>query len=1031
MRKHLLSLFALGSMLFASSCSQEEVISQSTGNEVKVTFTTELRNDVKSRAVGDNTTCIDELIFAVYDENEVLLPSLTQKVSDKKITLSEVNENGTRTATINVVLTKGQTYSFAFWAQNSAYEAYSFDPVTKKVSINYGQTANNVNADAFFANFKHTVTGSFEHDIKLKRPFAQVNFLNTNYDFTLAERAGFIPDQSSIVVKNAATSLDVLTGEVEGDTEATFTLANLISANETTTIKDDSGNEVTFGGSTSATNFRYLATAYFLPTKKTEAVEIEASMSVIQSTNDTKAPVELTVPKVNAQRNYRTNIYGNLLTNNGQFNVTVDPGFDGDHSEEEENPVTKVVSTFEEAQELLKDGITNVTIENAPTADVNLTLPNTTNDVTINFAFDANENNNTITIGYNNATTDVPANITIGGGNGSLVINADASTVNLEGGVYETVTATTAENTLIVPASVQIKKLILEKGNAKIYYGNVKEIVNEGNVDITWLVDSKEQLAKIASDVNKSKTFVGETIELISDIDLNNENWTTIGTVENPYMGSFDGQNHIIKNLQIVETEAKEGKAYIGFFGYAKDVTIKNVTFENVYLNIPCLDIDHSQGHIGAVAGSLEGTSTIENVTVKGNIKVEATPSANGASRVAVVAGGNSYGNVTMKNVHVIANEGSYLKANNNTGALAGQLQGKMVFENCSSNINVTANKFFAGGLVGIAATDSYIKNCHTTGDVAVVAGREGRHNDEYRVGGIAGGWADGKTNVFTLEGCSYTGQVSGKNSDGTVAYPLDYAGYVGRGYTLANCAGSKVIIDDNSYVQAYDDIYGIYIVNGYIKVGIADELIKALEAKYSVEFTEDITINPASMSNAYGKTGINVKYGQTINGNGHTLNINGAGGTWDSGICTSGGIIKNIWVKGSFRGIFVKGGDHIEKVVLDNVRVEGTTYTISIDQASRQGLEATNSIFRGWTSYAATIGNVKFTGCTFGAGSGYNFSRPYAPTEYVNCNFEEGHVMDPRAAVTFENCTLNGVALTAENLATLVTSNIANATVK
>ena len=73
----------------------------------------------------------------------------------------------------------------------------------------------------------------------------------------------------------------------------------------------------------------------------------------------------------------------------------------------------------------------------------------------------------------------------------------------------------------------------------------------------------------------------------------------------------------------------------------------------------------------------------------------------------------------------------------------------------------------------------------------------------------------------------------------------------------------------------------------------------------------------------------------------------------------------------------------------------------------------------------------MKFTGCTFGAGNGNNFSRPYAPTEYVNCNFEEGHEMDPRAAVTFENCTINGVALTADNLATLVTSNIANASVK
>ena len=368
------------------------------------------------------------------------------------------------------------------------------------------------------------------------------------------------------------------------------------------------------------------------------------------------------------------------------------------------------------------------------------------------------------------------------------------------------------------------------------------EYVVEGGVN-SISVSSAEELVTVFEEIANGDIDTEEfEITLGGDIDLNDlvvtraatsSNWTPVGTSENPFTGVFDGNGYSIKNLTLVESEPKEGKAYIGFFGYAENATIKNVTFENVSINIPCLDIDHSQGHIGAVAGSLEGTSTIENVTVKGDIQIYTTQDANGASRVAVVAGGNAYGNVTMTNVHVIANAGSYLIANNNVGALAGQLQGKMVFENCSSNINVTANKFFAGGLVGIAAGDSYIKNCHTTGDVAVVAGRENRHNDEYRVGGIAGGWADGKTKVCTLENCSYTGNVSGKNSDGSLAEPLDYMGYVGRGYTLTNCEGSKVIIDGLEFVQVGNTApYGIYAVNGVESPAIvtnADELNAAL----------------------------------------------------------------------------------------------------------------------------------------------------------------------------------------------------------
>ena len=339
-------------------------------------------------------------------------------------------------------------------------------------------------------------------------------------------------------------------------------------------------------------------------------------------------------------------------------------------------------------------------------------------------------------------------------------------------------------------------------------------------------------------------------IRLTCDIDLGGYQWTPIGTKTNNFIGTFDGNGYTIKNLFIEDSEAKEGKAYIGFFGYAKDATIKNVTFENVNLNIACLDIDHSQGHIGAVAGSLEGTSKIEDVTIKGDIKVESTVTANGASRVAVVAGGNAYGDVTMKNVHVIANEGSYLKANNYVGALAGQLQGKSVFENCSSNIDVTGTKFFAGGIIGLAAGDQTFTNCHTTGDVKILAGREGRGNDHYRVGGIAGGWADGKTNVCTLTNCSYNGEVSGTNADGSVAEPLDYAGYVGRGYTLNGCGGSKVIIDGTSYIQAKDNVHGQYIIvneKGEYSVANATDLVNAVglvEDGQTIKLTDNVTFD-------------------------------------------------------------------------------------------------------------------------------------------------------------------------------------------
>lgn len=215
-------------------------------------------------------------------------------------------------------------------------------------------------------------------------------------------------------------------------------------------------------------------------------------------------------------------------------------------------------------------------------------------------------------------------------------------------------------------------------------------------------------------------------------------------------------------------------------------------------------------------------------------------------------------------------------------------------------------------------------------------------------------------------------------------------------------------------------------------KVSTAEELIEALEAGNNVILTNDIKIDPASMSNAYGTTGINIKNGQAIFGANHTIDIKGAGGTWDSGINTTGGLIRDLTVTGSFRGIFINhNSDHSEKVVLENVILDGTTYTISCDQGLNQGLEAINCTFKGWTSYAATLGEAKFVKCTFGKGNGYAYCRPYASSEFVKCTFEEGYKMDPRASVTFEKCTIGGVALTNENLSTLVTSNTSNASVK
>ena len=508
-------------------------------------------------------------------------------------------------------------------------------------------------------------------------------------------------------------------------------------------------------------------------------------------------------------------------------------------------------------------------------------------------------------------------------------------------------------------------------------------------------VSSAEGLAYIAEQVNeKGNTDIATgDIVLNGDIDLatittfatrSASNWTPIGTPENPFKGTFDGQGCTIKNLVI----DGGSNSNIGFFGYTTNGEIKNVTFENAKVS--------GRLNVGVVAGT-PYTSKYTNITVKGHVEV------NGMAYVGAVGGKNAYADWTDITVNV--DETSYVNANsveNGTayrtyvGGVCGfNGEGDHKFKNITSNINVKGSTCDVGGLFGIAHYGNQFENCVCTGKVEIYNASEEAEAQE--IGGIAGVWHPGGADVV-MTNCSFTGELKANNSYAIHTYK--FGNLVCAAY---NSTGKgKLIIDGKTYLASE---------NKKVEVSTADELIEALEAGNSVRFMNDIKIEPASMSNAYGATGINVKYGQTIDGAGFTLNIKGAGGTWDSGINTTGGLIKNLTVTGSFRGIFINHtSDYSEKVVLENVTIggNGTVYTISCDQGLYQGIEATNCTFNGWTSFAKTAGEAKFVNCNFGEGSGYKYCRPYSNTEFVNCTFCQGYAVDTtRATVTFTDCTV------------------------
>ena len=541
--------------------------------------------------------------------------------------------------------------------------------------------------------------------------------------------------------------------------------------------------------------------------------------------------------------------------------------------------------------------------------------------------------------------------------------------------------------------SIEAPALVTDQATGKEVYA-----IKDGS-NLAWLaaavngtLPAEEETQVKSGTTSTADSFAGKTFVLTKDVNLDGNEWTPVGTSANPFKGTFDGNGYTIHNLVV----NGEGKSNQGLFGYTKEGEIKNVTVENAKVS--------GRLNVAVVAGQ-PYTSKYTNITVKGHVEV------NGMAYIGGVGGKNAYADWT--NITVNVDENSYVKAHsieNGTtyrtyvgGVVGFNGEGGHKFSRITSNINVQGSTCDVGGLFGIAHYNNKFENCVCTGNVEIYAAEDA--DEAEQIGGIAGVWHNENGTNVTFTNCSFKGNVTTNVKRGTVWY-------------------------NNLVGKPYGDGTGTLAIDGleFTKDGVNFEIINnALAAGTGYKFPFDLT-GKATASNAYGATGLNQLNGGTLDGNSATLKVTGAGGTWGSAINTTGGTIKDITVAQGFRGIFINhNSNHSEKVILENVTVNGPTYAINCDQGMYQGLEATNCTINGWTSYAETIGEVTFTGCSFGKGAGYKFARPYAPTTFVNCDFCEGFEIDARAKVVFENCRVNGVTVTKKNFKDLVTGNPSN----
>lgn len=315
MKKIIIPAISLAALLLTGACSIDERTSGNNGNEAMLTLNMGLDGAVQTRAIGDGSGA-DHLIYAVFDETGTRIEGIEQ-----------VSKDVTFPTTETITLAKGQTYRIAFWAQDSECKAYTVSD-EMVVTIDYkGALSNDEARDAFFKTVEVTVTGDAELDVELTRPFAQLNVGIYESDWTAGEAAGIVISTSRAVVKQAASTLNLLDGTVADPVDVTFDFANIPTDALSVDLDGDGKPET----------YKYLSMNYILPNDETTG-DASTTLSDLEFTFHPKAGNDITLTQgldaVPVQRNWRTNIIGQILSGDLSFNISIDPGFNGDNNNE-------------------------------------------------------------------------------------------------------------------------------------------------------------------------------------------------------------------------------------------------------------------------------------------------------------------------------------------------------------------------------------------------------------------------------------------------------------------------------------------------------------------------------------------------------------------------------------------------------------------------------------------------------------------------------------------------------------------------
>lgn len=343
---YLIASMAAAALLLAS-CQREELGGSSlSGEEVSVSISAVMPGDggavVKSDTEPGNGSFANRCIMQIYYLPDGESGSADPIPYGDRVTVAV---SGMKALFPDQRLVSGHHYRFVFWAdhvtdnssaedlaQDLHYDTEEFPIVSFKEEEDgkLSYSSNDDTRDAFFAADVRKISGPSSLSFDLKRPFGQLNIITTDWD-AIPDDEDVIkhlrPSKVKLEFSSLSNSIDLVSGKVTGS-------VNISS--EVVPVSLVPGNR----------DSKQLSFDYIFAKDGEQTVLAEFTMDFLLADGITEVTEAYTFTNIPVQRNYQTNVSGNLLTDRTGIDVEVVPGFN-EPDMDKDAELQKLLAVFE------------------------------------------------------------------------------------------------------------------------------------------------------------------------------------------------------------------------------------------------------------------------------------------------------------------------------------------------------------------------------------------------------------------------------------------------------------------------------------------------------------------------------------------------------------------------------------------------------------------------------------------------------------------------------------------------------------